>query len=100
MDTVLDFLAQNKLVIGSVLGGVVLFWDKVKALPSMFKGLLPKKSTVAQASAEDVEEADQAALRHLRDRAQSSGNQDLIKAIRSIDMMFYDIHVGAKNESK
>jgi hypothetical protein len=99
MNTIVDFLTQNKIAVGSVLAAFVLFGDKLKILPTKLKSLLPFKKEVV-VSSDDSEDADQAALRHLRGRAHQSGNQELIKMIRSIDMMFYDIHIGAKNENK
>lgn len=98
MQNLMDFLAQNKYAVAGILGAVTLFWDKIKLNVLKLKSFLPSKSA---APTEDLEEKDQDALRHLRDRAHESGNQELIKMIRSIDMMFYDIHIGAKkNESK
>lgn len=98
MQNLMDFVMQNKYAVAGVLGAVTLFWDKIKAGVVKLKAFVPSKSV---ASTDDLEEKDQNALRHLRDRAQESGNQELIKMIRSIDMMFYDIHIGAKkNETK
>lgn len=98
MQNLMDFVMQNKYAVAGVLGAVTLFWDKIKAGAAKLKEFVPSKSI---ASTDDLEEKDQDALRHLRDRAQESGNQELIKMIRSIDMMFYDIHIGAKkNETK
>jgi len=45
----------------------------------------------------DDEEADQDALRHLRNRAVAIGNVELLALIKEIDTRFYDIHTGIKN---
>ena len=78
-----SFLIDNKYAIGGVLGAIVLLWDKIVPLT---KGLVNFKSP-------NQEIDDQSALRHLRDRAVTSGDADLVKMIREVDAKFYDIHI-------
>lgn len=90
----MDFIAENKMIIGAI-AGVALFakpaftfvWEKIKGikLPK-----LPKTSV----SSSDEESLDQAAIKHLRDRASSMGDQELLKMIKALDAKFYDIHTG------
>jgi hypothetical protein len=96
----MDFLVQNKYAIGGAMIILSLFFPQLKTLLSKIKlPSLPSLSGLSKVVEVevDVEEADQAAMRHLRKRAVECGDKDLVNVIKSVDGKFYDLHVGAKN---
>lgn len=99
METILALIQDNKVLTGVIAIATVLLGpqakDKLVSLFSFLKSKLPKK-VVAQASGEDEELLDQMAIRRLRDRAATFGDEALIKDIKAIDSKFYDIHAKGK----
>lgn len=98
MQSIIDFLVENKVPVGGVLIAIVALWDKIKAVLASVKEKAKMPSFFAKTeSAQDDEAADQDALRHLRNRAVAIGNSELLALIKEIDTRFYDIHTGVKN---
>jgi|APGre2960657404_1045060.scaffolds.fasta_scaffold101393_3 hypothetical protein len=85
----MDLLTEYKMYIGGALGGLALGWPWLKNLVGKIK--LP--SFKAGVEVEDLEVLDQESIKHLRDRAVSIGDKDLIGLIKSIDGKFFDVHV-------
>ena len=96
MQSIIDFLIANKVPVGGVLLAVVAFWDKIKVAFVSLKDTVKIPSFDGSVVVDD-EEADQDALRHLRNRAVAIGNVELLALIKEIDTRFYDIHTGIKN---
>jgi hypothetical protein len=96
MQSIIDFLIANKMPVGGVLIAIVAFWDKIKAAFAAVKEKVKIPSFGGSVVVDD-EEADQDALRHLRNRAVAIGNVELLALIKEIDTRFYDIHTGIKN---
>ena len=97
MQSIIDFLIANKIPVGGVLIAVIALWDKIKAALVSVKDKI-KIPSFSGASDSSEEDADQNALRHLRNRAVAIGNVELLALIKEIDTRFYDIHTGIKNE--
>lgn len=95
-----EMLVEYKFGVAMGLVPVVLFWDRLKAILNTVKdkAVSTVKSTVGKtvggvrSNAASQEDADQAAIRHLRNRAAESKDEELIKLIKEIDTKFYDIH--------
>ena len=96
MQDIIDFLIANKIPVGGVLIAIVAFWDKIKVALGSLKDKV-KIPSLGGPKPVDDEEADQDALRHLRNRAVAIGNVELLALIKEIDTRFYDIHTGIKN---
>ena len=96
MQSIIDFLIANKLPVGGVLIAIVALWDKIKAVLVSVKDKI--KLPAFEKVKPDEEVADQDALRHLRNRAVTIGNVELLALIKEIDTRFYDIHTGVKND--
>lgn len=99
MDQLLEFVTAYKIPLTVVGVIVVLAYDKIIPLLSKLKnsvnlGFLKSKNSVE--SEDVIEDEDQKALRHLRNRALESEDQELMDLIRKIDSRFYDIHIGLK----
>lgn len=99
METILALIQDNKVLTGVIAIATVLLGpqakDKLVSLFSFLKSKLPQKG-VAQATSQDEELLDQMAIRRLRDRAATFGDEALIKDIKAIDSKFYDIHAKGK----
>jgi hypothetical protein len=95
MQSIIDFLIANKIPVGAGLIAVIAMWDKIKVAFGSLKGKI-KLPNLSKTQPDD-EAADQDALRHLRNRAVSIGNVELLALIKEIDTRFYDIHTGVKN---
>lgn len=95
MDYVLSSIQENKSYVIGALVILFLFWEKIKSwlLSVKDKIKIPRLNLKNRYS---VEEKDQAALRHLRDRAFESGESELMDLIKKVDNKFYDIHLGIK----
>lgn len=95
MQSIIDFLIANKIPVGAGLIAVITMWDKIKVAFGSLKDKI-KLPSLSKTQPDD-EAADQDALRHLRNRAVSIGNVELLALIKEIDTRFYDIHTGVKN---
>lgn len=91
----MDFLVENKLYIGAILGVIAMLWPRLATglskVKSMFKSKDLKNPTLIEVS---FELEDQAAIRHLRKRAVFIGDKELITMVKDIDGKFYDVHSG------
>ena len=101
MQSIIDFLIANKVPVGGALIAFIAFWDQIKSALVSVKGKVKIPSVFSKStSVPDEEDADQDALRHLRNRAVAIGNVELLVLIKEIDTRFYDLHTGVKNEAK
>lgn len=93
----MDLVMQNwKLVVGGV---VILFLVGKSLLPKLKSIKWPTR--LVKVDVGKVEVADQQAISHLRNRAVSMDNKELIEDIKKISAHFYDIHCTAlSKESK
>jgi hypothetical protein len=93
-----EMLVEYKFGVAMGLVPVVLFWDRLVAALKKAKDAVVStaKSTIGKTTGKpnmaSVEDSDQAAIRHLRNRAAESKDEELIKLIKEIDTKFYDIH--------
>lgn len=96
MQAIIDFLIANKVPVGGGLIAIIAMWDKIKVAFGSLKDRIKLPAIFGKSESND-EDADQDALRHLRNRAVAIGNTELLALIKEIDTRFYDIHTGIKN---
>jgi hypothetical protein len=95
MEQILNLLAEYKWPTVGIGGFIALFWPKIISfLKSIKLPSLPSFSS--DTSSVSPEEKDQESLRHLRDRAVSIGDKELLQMIRNVDSRFFDIHISEK----
>ena len=96
MESIYNFLIENKMLIGGGSAGIILFWERILAFLKPFFS----KTTVSKpvfTDGEDLELTDQNCLKHLRMRASQLKDAELLKKIKEVDAVFFDIHTGTKD---